>query len=152
VDIKSGASYPSNALSNFAPHKFVFDGVHCASMEGFLQALKFEDVATQREVCGLIGKEAKARGRERNDAWQSTQTLWWNGYAYPRDSEDYQALLDRAYAALGQNSHFQQALLATESDPLTHSIGEQELRLTVLTEYEFVSRLLRIREELQQHR
>ena len=36
MDIGSGSSYPSCALSNFAPHKFIYDGVECASMEGFL--------------------------------------------------------------------------------------------------------------------
>lgn len=40
MDIGSGNTYPSNALSNFAPHSFVIDGVKCASMEGFLQSLK----------------------------------------------------------------------------------------------------------------
>lgn len=41
MDIGSGTGYPSAALSNFAPHSFVIDGVECASMEGFLQSLKF---------------------------------------------------------------------------------------------------------------
>lgn len=40
LDIHSGHDYPSGALSNFAPHPFVLDGVECASMEGFLQALE----------------------------------------------------------------------------------------------------------------
>ncbi len=34
MDIGSGKEYPSNALSNFSPHPFVFDGVECNSMEG----------------------------------------------------------------------------------------------------------------------
>lgn len=36
MDIGSGTGYPSVALSNFAPHSFVIDGVECASMEGFI--------------------------------------------------------------------------------------------------------------------
>lgn len=43
LDIGSGKDYPSNALSNFAPHPFVIDGVECNSMEGFLQSLKFKE-------------------------------------------------------------------------------------------------------------
>lgn len=43
LDIGSGKDYPSNALSNFAPHPFIIDGVECNSMEGFLQSLKFKD-------------------------------------------------------------------------------------------------------------
>jgi len=42
MNIGSGNGYPSSALSNFAAHPFVIDGVHCASMEGFLQSLKFD--------------------------------------------------------------------------------------------------------------
>jgi len=34
MDIYSKAPYPSRALSNFYPHRFTFDGVECASMEG----------------------------------------------------------------------------------------------------------------------
>ena len=37
MEIGSKGKYPSNALSNFAPHPFVMDGVECASMEGFLK-------------------------------------------------------------------------------------------------------------------
>jgi hypothetical protein len=41
MDIRSGKDYLASALSNFAPHPFVLDGVEIASMEGFLQSLKF---------------------------------------------------------------------------------------------------------------
>ena len=43
-DIKAKAPFPAGALSNFALHSFTIDGVHCASMEGFLQSLKIQDV------------------------------------------------------------------------------------------------------------
>jgi hypothetical protein len=36
MDIGSGKSYPSGALSNFAGHRFFLDDVQCNSMEGFL--------------------------------------------------------------------------------------------------------------------
>ena len=49
LDIGSGKDYPSNALSNFAPHPFVIDGVECNSMEGFLQSLKFKEPEMQKE-------------------------------------------------------------------------------------------------------
>ena len=39
MDIGSKAGYPASALSNFASHPFVFDGVECASMEGLVQAV-----------------------------------------------------------------------------------------------------------------
>ena len=54
MDIGSGTGYPAAALSNFAPHAFMLDGVECASMEGFLQALKFSNPDMQREVCKSV--------------------------------------------------------------------------------------------------
>ena len=43
MEISSGAGYPASSLSNFAPHEFIIDGIKCASMEGFLQSLKFQN-------------------------------------------------------------------------------------------------------------
>ena len=51
MDIGSGKGYPASALSNFAPHPFVLDGVPIASMEGFLQGLKFSNPEMQKYVC-----------------------------------------------------------------------------------------------------
>lgn len=53
MDIGRGCGYPASSLSNFAPHPFVIDGVECASMEGFLQSLKFASPDIQVEVCKL---------------------------------------------------------------------------------------------------
>ena len=147
MDIGSGTGWPSAALSNFAPHPFVIDGVECASMEGFLQSLKFKEPAMQVEVCKLVGKAAKFRGKKKK--WWKTQTLYWNGVEYARDSEEYQELLDRAFDALAQNTGFQKALLATNNSTLTHSIGKSKEQETVLTKQEFCSRLMRIRNTLQ---
>ena len=52
----------SKKLSNFYPHAFTFDGVKCASMEGFLQSLKYVCPKKQRAVCALSGKDAKEAG------------------------------------------------------------------------------------------
>lgn len=65
MDIGSGTGYPSAALSNFAPHAFTIDGIECASMEGFLQSLKFENPEIQRQVCTLVGKAAKFKGKKK---------------------------------------------------------------------------------------
>ena len=147
MDIGSGTGYPSSALSNFAPHPFVIDGVECSSMEGFLQSLKFKDVEMQKAVCLLVGKAAKFKGKKKK--WHRTQTLYWKGTEYKRDSEEYQQLLDKAFDALSQNVGFQKALLATGIATLTHSIGKNKQSETVLTRSEFCSRLTAIRERLQ---
>ena len=147
MDIGSGAGWPSAALSNFSPHPFVIDGVACASMEGFLQSLKFKEPDMQIEVCKLVGKAAKFKGKKKK--WWRTQTLYWQGQEFKRDSQEYQDLLDRAFDALAQNTGFQKALLATGKATLTHSIGKSKIQETVLTKQEFCSRLMKIREKLQ---
>lgn len=147
MDIGSGTGYPSAALSNFAPHSFTIDGVECASMEGFLQSLKFSSVDMQREVCKLVGKAAKFKGKKKK--WYRTQTLYWQGQEIKRDSQEYQDLLDRAFNALAENTGFQKALLATGDATLTHSIGKKKINETVLTVQEFTSRLYRLRTELK---
>jgi len=149
MEVGSGAPYPGNLLGNYAPLAFVFDGVECASMEGLLQSFKFEEPQTQREVCMLVGEAAKQRGQARNDAWKKAQRLWWQGVAFDRHGEPYQRLLDRAFDALARERSFRNALLATGTAVLTHSIGKRDPADTVLTEEEFVSRLMAIRARLQ---
>lgn len=147
MDIGSGSGYPESALSNFAPHPFIIDEVECASMEGFLQSLKFQNQDMQREVCKLVGKQAKFKGKKKK--WYRTQTLYWQGKEYKRDSKEYQELLDRAFDALSNNDGFRRALLATKNSTLEHSIGKKKIEETVLTRQEFCSRLLKIRNRIQ---
>jgi len=68
MNIGAGNEYPSNALSNFAPHPFTFiyDGVtiQCASMEGLLQSFKFKNPEMQKHICTLVGRAAKFAGKE----------------------------------------------------------------------------------------
>jgi hypothetical protein len=146
MDIGSKHGYPSSALSNFAPHKFIVDEIECNSMEGFLQSLKFSNPDMQVEVCKLVGFTAKKRGSNKN--WQTSQTLWWKGKAIKRESKEYQDLLNKAYLALSKNTNFQKALLATKDAVLTHVIGRTNEKETVLTRQEFCSRLTKIRNVL----
>lgn len=148
MDIGSGKGYPSSSLSNFAPHPFVIDGIECNSMEGFLQSLKFESPEMQKEVCKLVGKAAKFKGKKKK--WWINQTLYWQGVPIKRESQEYQDLLDRAYNALSENKGFREALLASGDAVLTHSIGKRKEQETVLTVREFCSRLTEIRERLKQ--
>lgn len=91
---------PAKELSNFTAREFAVDGVPCASMEGFLQALKEPDPVIQREMCLLVGFAAKKRGRKLDLTWKARQTLWWQGQEFGRRSEEFQGLLDRAFEAL----------------------------------------------------
>ena len=147
MDIGSGKEYPANALSNFAPHPFTFDGVQCNSFEGLLQSFKFSSIEMQKSVCLLVGRAAKFKGKQKK--WWMTQTLHWNGKEYKRDSKEYQELLDRAFEALSKNDSFRKALLASGDSVLTHEIGKSKESETVLTKREFISRLNKIREKLK---
>ena len=148
MDIGSGKPYPAAALSDFAPHPFVLDRVPIASMEGFLQSLKFSNPEMQRYVCSLVGCAAKAKGRGKN--WQRTGKLHWNGRDVDRFSQEYQDLLDRAFEALyTTNESAKRALLASGDAVLKHSIGKKSPKETVLTQSEFCSRLSRLRERLK---
>lgn len=146
MNIGSGGAYPSNALSNFAPHPFQLDGVPINSMEGFLQSLKTKNPDMQKYICTLVGIKAKRAGQSKN--WQDTQTLYWQGRAYARDSDDYTALITRAYDALFQNVKFRKALKATGTATLLHSVGSRKKQDTVLTKQEFISNLTRLRAKL----
>ena len=146
MDIGSGNTYPSNALSNFAPHSFVIDGVKCASMEGFLQSLKTNNPDMQEHICGLVGRAAKFAGKKKK--WQTTQTLYWKGVAYPRKGEEYQQLISRAFDELYTNTGFKKALKAAGNATFTHSIGRRKQEETVLTITEFVGNLNRLRNKL----
>jgi predicted NAD-dependent protein-ADP-ribosyltransferase YbiA (DUF1768 family) len=143
-DIKAKSPFPAGALSNFAPHSFTVDGVHCDSMEGFLQSLKIQDVSEQEQVCCLVGPVAQSVGRKYD--WRVTGTLWWRGKPYDRLSDEYQGLLDRAYRALfDQSERFRTALSATGSARLTHTIGKSDPCETILTAEELCTRLERLR-------
>lgn len=150
MDIGSGRGYPASTLSNFSPHPFVFDGVECASMEGLLQAFKFDKPHIQEQVCSLVGLAAKRRGKARNRSWQRVQKLWWRDDEYDRHGPEYQTLLNRAFAALAANDGFIRALLATGGATLTHNIGRRDPYDTVLTRAEFCGRLTILRRVAQQ--
>ena len=144
MDIGSTNGYPSAALSNFAPHPFIFDGVEIASMEGFLQSLKFKNSDMQKHVCTLVGRAAKFKGKDKN--WYREQKLYWQGQEFKRDSKEYQILLNKAYNALyQQNEGFRKALEASKPGILTHSIGKTKENETVLTQSEFCGRLMKLR-------
>lgn len=149
INISSRSAYPAGVLSNFTEREFVIDDVHCCSLEGFLQSLKFADESEAADTCTLIGAEAKKQGRKAPD-WRETQTLWWLGQEIARDSEAYQTLLDRAYIAVARaDKSFCDALLDSGDAVLIHTMGQDDPKMTVLTQSEFCDRLMKLRAHLQ---
>ena len=144
LDIWSSNAYPSHVLSNLCSNRFIFDGIFCHSMEGFLQSLKYKDPNKQRQICAMKGRRAKTKT---TTAWQTDQIVWWKGVAINRQGNDYQELIRRAYKAmLGQNERFRIALMSTRGLRLCHSRGEQNPYKTILTEAEFCSILTEMRD------
>jgi len=135
LDIRSNGLYPSNVLSNMCDNGFVFDGVECGSMEGFLQSIKHKDIDKQCQICSMKVGYAK---KHRVKSWQIDQMVYWKGKAISRHSDEYQELLRRVYRAMfNQNDIFRSALLSTRGTTLTHSCGEEDPFKTILTKYEF---------------
>lgn len=146
IDIHSKGKWPSYALSNFYPHEFDFEGVHCGSIEGFLQSLKTNDVERQILVCALSRKEAKMRS---TDTWKKEQNVYWNGHSYNRHGNHFHFLVRRAYRTmLNQCPKFREALKATDTKRIYHSIGNPNPHDTILTEKEFCDILTELRREL----
>lgn len=148
IDIRFGEDGPAGTLSNFTAHAFSVDDVPCASMEGFLQSLKFSnphDAATARNLCGT---EAKAFGLQAPD-WRPSQTLFWQNRELSRNSSDYASLITRAFDAMFvANAGFRAALAATGDARLVHTIGVVDAHETVLTDTEFCDALMRCRARL----
>jgi len=116
-------------------------------MEGLLQSLKYKDTTLQKQMCALFGVSSKRKGYGQD--WWTEQTLYWNGQPMKRDGEEYQHLLDEAFVSLfTQNVKARDALFATGTDILKHTIGKREQNSTILTQHEFCSRLTDIREIL----
>ena len=146
IDISSRMKdYPEFApLSTLGDKPFVFDGVECAGLEGFLQALKTPDREQQIEICSFKGPHAKNFGSK--IYWQDKQTLYWAGRAYGRHTEEYQELISRAYqACYDQCEDFRILLAKTGNAILKHSIGKDDPTQTILTIDEFIGRLVRLR-------
>ena len=153
IDIHSKGKYSPDddtkkiaiELSNFTEHHFTLDGVECASMEGFLQSLKYLCPKKQREICKLTGKVAKEAG-DGKKLWKLTHTAFWQGKCYDRLSPEFRELIFRAYSAMYEkNASFREALAASRGTKLCHSIGEPNPKKTILTEREFLCMLYRLR-------
>lgn len=148
INIYSKGHYPANALSNFYPHTFNFDGFeNITCMEAFLQSLKFEDANKQLCVLYKNAKEAKAIGSAQS--WK--KNLYWNGRKFERYSKEYVDLIEAAYHSLLANPNFRQALIDSGKNILLHTIGKTLRKNTVLTWWEFTGILHRLRKDVRQN-
>lgn len=148
LDIRSNGLYPSNVLSNLCSNRFVFDGMICGSMEGFLQSLKQKDLDKQRQICSMKGGNARKKSVT---SWQTDQILWWKGREINRQSDEFRLLVEDAYEDMFfQSERFRTALMQTRGMKLAHTTGEENPYKTILTPSEFCGILEQIRETYDQ--
>ena len=146
IDISFNSKGISKALSNLCSYPFVIDGVHCASMESFIQSLKVEDLKLQEDICSKPGAFI-SNIKTIFDDWRISQTVHWKGKEIGRHSNEYMNLLKRAYRSLYEQSNlFKYALEKTKGYRLIHSIGCNDDTETLLTPHEFVNLLNMLRE------
>lgn len=131
-------------LSNFSADPFTLDGVRLASVEGFIQGIKFpENDPRRKRAFQSTGRDAKRLGME-----AERKFVWWQGQVILYRSPEHQHLIEHAIRAkFEQNPEALKALLATKGATLTHDLGHPESPRTSLPAKVFCDILTRIREE-----
>lgn len=148
INIYSKGKYPANVLSNFAANEFDFAGYkQIPCMESFLQPLKFEDSAEQQRVLYMTAKKAKVYGSAKS--WN--RFLYWEGKKVDRFSKAYRSLLEDAYRSMLVNPKFKQALIDSRRNLFFHTMGKTVRRNTVLTWWEFVWILYKLRKDVRRN-
>ena len=137
----------SKALSNLFPYSFIFRGKKVSSVEGVLQGIKYKDKKIQNLVLNYSGLDAyHTRAANNYDFWGNNGKLYWQGKEINRHGEEYQNFLDELYVSLLKNKLFQRVLISSGDKYLLHHIGQTDPKITVLTRYEYESRLNTLRE------
>ena len=115
-----------------------------------MQSLKYKDKKLQNEVLKYAGVDAyHTRACNREDFWGDEGVLYWRGKAMKRDSQEYQNFLDDLYFSAASCPVYRKALLSTGDKYLLHHIGCEDQAQTVLTRYEYESRMMALRAFLQ---
>lgn len=144
----------TSTLSNMFPHEFSMDTKHgpvtFASMEAFFRALTWNGPRDSffEEIGKLHGYDAW-RVRYVLPDWRKEQTVYWDGTAIARQSEEYSCLLEKAYDSMFEQSMiFRLALQKTSDKILMHTMGEKDPTKTLLTPDEYIKNLIRERNRL----
>lgn len=140
----ASADWRAYALANFPLAPFTLDGVVLASVEGFLQGIKFPPGHPSREAAFLTHSlPAKQLGET-----AERHSVWWNGAVIAYGSDAHHALLARGIRAkFHANPGFQLALRASAGLEIIHDVGP-ESPATSLPARVFCRILTELREEL----
>lgn len=148
INVSSGSKDKvARRLSNFSKDRFTIDGIEMASVEGFVQGIKFPLSDARREIVfALSGFEAKKIGGEASEF--GYKFVWWKDKAIKYGSAEHYRLNERAIRAkFKQNTEAMIALLSTKDKKITHELGGEESSTTCLPKKIFCDILTRIREE-----
>ena len=134
------------ALSNFALSPFVFDGVLFASIEGFIQGIKFPESDPRRQQAfHLAGWDAKRIG-----AQAERSGAYWQGQCLVYGSVAHQQVIEAAIRArMAQSTGLQEALVSTADAVIIHDTGQPESTTTSLPGTVFCRLMTAIRDELR---
>lgn len=132
-------------LSNFCLSPFVFDGHLLASVEGFIQGIKFptDDPARARAFTssGFAAKEFSALAEG--------ISVWWRDETHGFASPGHLALIERSIRArIAQSRGLQLALHSTGTIPIVHETGMPESSTTSLNSEDFCRIMTAIRADL----
>ncbi len=150
-DISDERGFPFGMLDPSAPVRFEIDGMECASLDGFVQSLKFERIKDQKNITKRVGNDAKKRGKDKDTAanQKADRILWWQGESFKRNSKKHKNLLARVFREMARNPRYQEALMATQDSDFTHSKGKSFQKDTLLTRKELIDNLKELRAELK---
>ena len=140
----------SRVLSNLYPLEFKFRNKKVSSIEGVLQGIKYKDKKLQNLVLKYYGLDAyHTRGSNTVDFWGESGFLYWQGKEIKRDSEEYQVFLDELYLSAIKNPLYKKCLISTGDKYILHHIGNENIKETVLTRFEYEQRLNSLREYIK---
>lgn len=150
-DINDKRGYPYGLLDPSAPIRFEIDGIQCASLDGFLESLKFEKEADQKSISKYVGNSAKKRGQNKDHPGnkKANRILYWQGKTFKRNSKEFDALINRVFKEMAKNKIWRAALMLTEDEDFTHSKGKTNKKDTILTQKELTDNLKELRAELK---
>ena len=140
----------TSVLSNLFPRIISIDGIKYHSLEAFFRGLCWNGSQSvlENEIAILSGMNAW-RVRYALPDWRQKQIVYYSGKEIPRESDEYQRLLEHAYdCVFEQSAVFQNALQKTQGKILMHTLGNHNPRETLLTEQEYMNMLRRERDRL----
>ncbi|CAK7021614.1 hypothetical protein NJI34_07290 [Pseudomonas sp. S 311-6] len=138
----NSSDWRGQALSNFGLSPFIFQGKLFASIEGFIQGIKFPESDSRREQAfRLSGWEAKQLG----DTADRSGAYWNGGCLAYGSSGHHQLIGDAIRARIEQSPGLQAVLRSTAGAELVHVTGHVESPTTSLPATVFLQILNELR-------